>query len=116
MLSDPQTITVATVARVMPRTESDGTSSIYTSADGNWTLTIAHKVSKGRVRSLARLDQRAVVADPLTAQNDYQVLSEYYVIERPEYGFSSTNVSDHATGFKAWLDTTMIGKLYGRES
>jgi hypothetical protein len=65
---------------------------------------------------MARLDQKAVVADPLTAVNDYETLSAYIVIDRPLAGFTSTQVEQLITGFKTWLDATAIGKLYGQES
>jgi hypothetical protein len=65
---------------------------------------------------MARIDQLAVVADPLTAVNDYETLSFYVVIDRPKYGFSSTQVDQLVSGLKTWLDSTSVGKLYGRES
>lgn len=65
---------------------------------------------------MARIDQRAIVPDPLTAVNDYEVLSFYFVIDRPEVGFSQVQVEQLIAGLKTWLDTTVIGKLYGSES
>ena len=60
--------------------------------------------------------QRAVVADPLTAVNDYETVAISLQIDRPEVGFTSTQIDQMIAGFKTWLDTTMVGKLYGRES
>jgi len=114
--SDPQTVTVATVAQSMPRIMSDGNKSVYAKADGTFTMTVSHTESKGRIRSLVRVDQRAIVADPLTAVNDYETLSTYLVIERPVYGFTATNQYDLIAGLKTWLDSTASGKLFGRES
>lgn len=116
MLTDPQSITVNAVAQSMPKVISDGTSSTYEKADGTFRLKVSHQVSKGRVRSLARFEQRAVVADPLTAVNDYETLVFYVNIDRPEVGFTSTQVQQLVAGFNSWLNGTMVDKLYGRES
>jgi hypothetical protein len=117
MLSDPQSITVNAVAQSMPKLSTSGTSAVYQKSDSTYKLEVSHqKAAKNRIRSLARFTRRAVVADPLTAVNDYETLSVQVVIDRPEVGFSSTEVDQLVTGFKAWLDSTMIGKLYAQES
>jgi hypothetical protein len=116
MLTDPQTITVNAVAKTMPKVSSNGTSTQYKLADDSFRLDVSHQKSKGRIRSLAKVTQRAVVADPLTSVNDYEELAVHVVIDRPEVGFTSTQVDQLLTGFKTWLDSTMVGKLYGQES
>lgn len=116
MLADPQVVTVNAVAQSMPRVEIDGQKAIYRKSDGTYQLTISHQVQKDKIRSVARLDFKAVVADPLTAENDYETLSTYVVVERPSYGFTMTNLEQQITGFKTWLDNTMVDKLFGLES
>jgi hypothetical protein len=116
MFSDPQTITVNAVAQAMPRVETSGRKSIYQKSDQTFTLTVSHTPSRDRVRSMARVDQKAVVADPLTAVNDYETLSFYVVVDRPLAGFTSTQTEQLIAGFKTWLDSTAIGKLFGQES
>lgn len=120
MFTDPQTITINSIAKTLARVMQNGTSAVYKTADGNFTFTISHQTSgksgNSRIRTMVRLDQRAVVADPLTAENDYQVLSQYYVIDRPEVGFTDTQVDQHRAGLTAWLTTANVGKLFGQES
>lgn len=116
MFADPQSVTVATVAKSMPRISTKDTSSIYSKDDETYKLTISHQKSNSRVRSMARIDRREVVADPLTAVNDYETLSIYLVIDRPEVGFTGTQVNDVVVGFKTWLDATAVGRLVGQES
>jgi len=116
MFTDPQSITVAGVAKSMPRVSSDGKKTIYQNSDETYRFTISHTESGDRVRSMARVDNRAIVADPLTAVNDFQTLSFYVVVDRPQYGFSSTNVNDLIAAVKTWLDSTNVGKLFGKES
>jgi hypothetical protein len=115
--SDPQSVTVNAVAKSMPRVETDGKKSVYQKSDGTFKLTISHTpTGNGRIRTMARIDQRAVVPDPLTAVNDYETLSFYVVIDRPEVGFSATEVGYLTAGLVAWLDSTAVGKLFGLES
>jgi hypothetical protein len=116
MFTDPQVVTVNAVAKSMPRIKTDGLSAIYSMSDETFKLTISHQKSNTRIRSMARIDQRAIVPDPLTAVNDYETLSFYIVVDRPEVGFSSTTVDQLIAGLKTWLDSTAIGKLYGQES
>lgn len=116
MFADPQTVTVNAVAQTMPRVETDGQKSVYSKADGSYKLTISHSLQKDKIRSVARLDFRAVVADPLTAVNDYETQTTYLVIERPNYGFTMVQLEQQIAGFKTWLDNAAIDKLFGTES
>lgn len=116
MFADPQSITVNGVAKSMARVESTGKKAIYSNADGTFTMTISHQVLKDKIRTLVRVDQRKVVADPLTAVNDYATLSTMHIIERPLYGFSATELEHQLVAQEAWQDATSIGKLYGQES
>lgn len=117
MFADPITITVNGVAKVLARITSVGLKAEYANADETYKLTISHQVmNNGRVKSMARVDRREIVTNPLDSSTDYDTLSEWYVIERPSYGFTTANVTDVATGFKAWLDNAVITKLLGKES
>lgn len=116
MFADPQVVTVNAVARSMARILMNGTSATYQNSDESFKLTISHTKSGTRTRSMARLDQRKIVTDPLSSKQDYDTLSFYFVIDRPEYGFSQTEVEQLIAGLKTWLDNTAIGKLFGRES
>lgn len=118
MFADPVTVTVNAVARVMARVSTNGTSSVYESADGNWKLSISHQLTNNkRIKTLARLDQRKIVADPLTAVNDFEIFTTFTVSERPEVGFSQAEVEQQIVGFNTWLslNATQV-KLYGKES
>jgi hypothetical protein len=119
-LSDPQTITVNAVAKAMPRILNEGSHSLYQMSDQTFSLDIRHLASrkdkKSRVKSFAAFTQRAVVPDPLTAVNDFETVSISVLVDRPEAGFTATQIDQMVAGFKTWLDTTMVTKLYGRES
>lgn len=116
MLADPQSITVNSVAQSMPRIETSGLSSKYSKDDESYKLSISHTKTNDRVRSMVRVDNRAVVPDPLTAVNDYENLGVYLVIDRPVVGFTSTQVDYLVQALKTWLSTANVVKVYGLES
>lgn len=115
--TDPQSVTINAVAKSMARIETEGMKSIYQNADESFKFTISHQKTGGnRYRSMTRLDQRVVAADPLTSVNDWQILGVYLVIDRPIVGFTSVQVEQHVAGILAWHTSPTIAKLYGLES
>lgn len=120
MLSDPQTITVNAVAKVMPKILSDGSHSVYQLADQSFTLDVRHtstkKDKKSRVKSLITFTQKSVVADPLTSVNDFESLVFSVQVDRPEAGFTSAQTQQLVAGFQTWFNATMVDKIFGRES
>jgi len=92
---------------------------MFEMSDKTFSLSIKHtsfkQDKKSRVKSLVVFTQRAVVADPLTAINDYETCSVSCQIDRPEAGFTQTQIEQLVTGFQSWLNTAMVDKLYGRE-
>lgn len=117
MFADPQTITISTVAQTMPRVEVGNRRAVYRKADGTHILTISHASASGnRMRSMVRIDKNAVVPDPITQVNDTETLGVYLVIDRPEQGFTVSEVDAVIQGLKAWLTTAAVTALYGQES
>lgn len=117
MFSEPITITVDGVAKVMPRVSSVGQKSLYQLPDGTFNLIIDHNKTKaGRLRHVSRFEERAVVVNPLDSSNDYDTTALTIIIERPEFGFSMDRVDDLLQAFKVWLTTATMNKLYGQES
>jgi len=117
MYNDPQSVTVNSVAKSMPRISTGDQKAIYRNADGSFTMTISHqKVGNGRIKSLVRIDQRKVVTDPVSAVTDYDTLTTMIIQERPDYGFSMVEVEQQWAAHVAWLTTGNVDKLYGGES
>jgi hypothetical protein len=121
MFADPITVTIAGNAKTLGRVSTNGTSSVYKTSDGVYTLTISHqrttKNGKSYIRSMARLDFKKVVADPLTSVNDFETLSTYTVEERPDFGFTSTEVKDQLAGYNTWFGLSASqDKIIGGES
>lgn len=118
MFSEPITITVNAVPIAMNRRSSAGTSALYASADGLWTLEISHKdIGKDRIRSVAKLTQKKIVTNPLDSTNDWDTNVTYSVNERPRFGFTSTEMKNQFSGFSTWfvLSATQ-DKLLAEES
>lgn len=116
MFTDPQTITINAVPFVCARVSTEGRKSTYQTNDLLMSLTLSHILAKDRVRSMARFDWKKIVADPLTAVNDYETLSLYQVIDRPLAGFSVVEVQQFIAGFETWDDAAAQAKRYGQES
>lgn len=117
MFTEPISITVNSVAQSMPRVSSKERASVYMKADQSFTLSISHtSAAKGHIRSLVRLDQRAVVTNPLDSTNDYDTMSFYVVLDRPSYGFTQAQAEQLVAGFQSWLTAGNVDKLWGQES
>jgi len=117
--ADPLVITVNAVAQSMARIESAGKSAKYRKLDGLWEAFVSHQLGKGRIRSVIRLTQNAVVADPITAVNDLDFQAVSVLIDRPLAGFSLTQLEQQTNGLTSFLSASSnaaIGRLYGLES
>jgi hypothetical protein len=115
---EPITITVNGVGLSFAKRETSGTSSKWSTADNLWELIISHQIiGENRVRSMARLNQRKIVTDPVDSTNDWDTSSTWLVQERPEFGFSTTELKNQVTGFTTWdvLSATQ-DKILNRES
>lgn len=99
--SDPQSVTIATVATSLPRVSSGVNSGIFSTPDGLVKLTISHVYGK-RTRSSIRLDFAKVAPDPLiSAQNIKYSMSAYLVVDTPVTGYT---VADAVSNVKALAD------------
>lgn len=114
--ADPQSITVNAIAKSMDRVKSEGFRSEYAMPDQEYKMVISHQVTKGRIRRMVRVDFRKVVADPLTAVNDYQNLGVYFVIDEPEYGFTDTDIDYVVQALKTWASSANVLKVLGNQS
>jgi len=124
-LADPQSITVAAVAKSMPRVSSNTGNnqrkSTYQTSDRIFSLDVLHRDlvrnKRNRTVSLVTFTQKAVVADPLNASLLVNETMSWSVqIDHPVDGFTLTQATDMWTGFKTWYDTTLAGKIWGGES
>lgn len=117
MFTDPQSITVNGVAKSMPRISTGAKESVYATADELFRLRISHTITQDqRRRHLVRVDQRTIAADPLTAENSYQELGCYVVIDEPFIGFSDTEIGYLVAALAAYLTAGNVAKVLGSET
>lgn len=117
MFTDPQSVTIATVATPVPRVGVAGNGSTYSSANGDVKLVINHQQGK-RNRRTVRLDFRKTAADPLLdgVSREY-TMSAYIVIDHPSVGYNSTEVVANVKALTDYLATSgLVARIYGGES
>lgn len=103
MLTDPQSVTINSVANSLPAVSRGVGTSSYQKADGTVKLTIAHQTGK-RTRRTVRLDFNKIAADPLiSAQNIKYSMSAYLVVDIPITGFTITEQQYIVDALTAWL-------------
>jgi len=119
MLTDPQVVTVNSVAQSMPRISLGNLQAQYATADGSYKLKIAHTVSN-RERSVIRLDASKIGVDPLqSALSKPYSFSVYEVIDRPlnGAGWTDAEMVFILNGFHTYMATAGLGaKILGLES
>lgn len=116
MFTDPQSVTVNSVAQSMPRIKVGATDSTYRTADGNFQLRISHQSTKARARRMVRLDQSKIATDPLTTNNVSVSAGVYIVVDEPLVGFTDAELDYLVDALVGWLSAGNIAKLLGSES
>lgn len=118
-LTEPQSVTIASVANSLPRVAVQGNSSTYKSNDGNVTLTISHQYGK-RNRHLVRLEHKKIAPDPLiSSQNIVHGMACHLVIDTPVTGYTvpqQKEIVDALLGFLTASSSAVITKVAGGES
>lgn len=114
--SDPQVITINTVANTLPRTSSGVDTGAFTKDDGNVKLTVSHSYNK-RTRRMLRLDHRKIAPDPLAADlNTEYAMSCYIVVDVPKIGYTVVEqkqivdaLRDHLAANSGAVTTKLLG-------
>lgn len=117
MFSDPQSVTVNTVAKSLPRVGSSLNASKYTSSDRALSLSITHTDGRRR-QDRIRLDATKVITDPMASDRNIAVsMSVYTVVDTPTVGYSQTEVVEQLIALADWLKASgNAAKLVGGES
>jgi hypothetical protein len=119
VFTDPQSVTVSSVAQTLPRVSTGDRSATYTKDDETYSLTISHTTTnRGRVRRLVRLDNAKVAVDPFVANQSRKfTASTYLVIEEPADGaYSNSELLAISKGFVAYLTDANLTKVIAGES
>lgn len=118
MFTDPQTLTVAAVAKALPRVSTGDRTSTYESEALGYRLRLSHFLGKQRTRRTARFDSTKTAADPFLSGVTKQVsMSVLVSIDHPISGYTSTEIADITKAITDWLGTTAnLNKVVGGES
>lgn len=101
--SDPQSLTINSVAVSLPRTAFGTSSGAFTAADGNVKLSISHQSGK-RNRHVIRVDHSKIASDPFVSSvNAKFSMSAYVVIDVPATGYTAAEAKQVADGLAAYL-------------
>jgi hypothetical protein len=104
--SDPQSLTINSVAVSLPRTSFTANSGAFTAADGTVKLSVSHQSGK-RNRHVIRVDHSKIAADPfLSSVNTKFSMSAYVVIDVPATGYTATEAKQVADALAAYLTAT----------
>jgi hypothetical protein len=119
-LSDPQSVTLNSVATSLPRVSTGENQARYQKDDGFVKLSISHSPSKTNTRRVIRLDTTDVAADPLLAGVNREVpFGVYMVIVSPNVGLSLASQKDKVLGLTTALTASsgaLLTKILGGES
>lgn len=117
--TDPQTVTISTVAQSLPRTSSGNSAGVFTKDDGNVKLSVSSAYGK-RTRRTARLDFSKIAPDPLISSTNIKYsMSAYVVVDTPITGFTNAEAKAIVDALTKWLtDTSGVNttKLLGGEN
>lgn len=101
--SDPQSLTINSVATSLPRVAFGTNSGAFSTADGTTKLTISHQNGK-RNRHVVRVDANKIAADPFAANVNTKVsMSAYVVVDVPSSGYSQAEQKQIVDALTAYL-------------
>jgi hypothetical protein len=112
-LADPQSATIGGVATSMPRTDTG----LFTSADGNVTLSVTHAKQKGTQYDAVTLRKDAISADPIfTTQNVRGYAQATISFKRTLIGMTAADAIALAKAIRDWATDAQIAKIAGLEA
>jgi hypothetical protein len=118
-LTDPQKINPGSGSVDLPRVNVKGSESQYSSADGLLTIT-ASTVRGKRKRTVFRVDQNKIAADPFKPADNVQLSQSVYIVcDRPLAGFTNAETLELLSGLIAQgaaSSNAVFTKVIGGES
>lgn len=117
MFTEPQSVTVNSVAKSLPRVSYGNREGIFESRTDGLRLRVTHVLGK-RNRRIARLDITKTAADPLLDGVSRQYsMSVYLTIDAPTVGFADSEVANNAQALIDWADVAAnLNKVVAGES
>lgn len=116
LFSDPQSVTVNTVAKSLPRVGTSLTESKYQSSDRAYTFKV-RSTSGRRNLNTVRLENSKIVTDPFASDRQLPVgCSSIFTIDSPVTGYTAAELIEQVVALADWLKAgTNAAKLVGGE-
>jgi hypothetical protein len=118
-LSDPQTVTVNSVAKTLQRVASGNYSGTFHSEADGLTLKVDHTFGR-RNRSQARLEISKIAADVLVpSTNTPYSMTVQLFIDVPPQGFTTAEMTNNLKALVDWFTASTYantGKIVNKES
>jgi len=119
VFTDPQSVTINSIAVSLPRVSSETNKGVFRSSDNYVTETASHTYGN-RTRRPFRIDHSKIVPDPLVStQNNLQSASFYLVADVPKTGYTVAEQKQVLDGLIAQLNASsgaLITKWLGGEN
>lgn len=116
--TDPQTVTINSVAQTLARTGMTDQLGTFQKDDGTVVLLVGQQKGRRNRRSL-RLNFRKIAADPLMADRNLEyTMSAYLVVDVPTVGFTvaeAKQVVDALTAYLTASSGARVTQLLGGE-
>lgn len=103
MLADPQSITLSQGAKTASRILTGTARGRFASPDSTTVLEVETDGTANRARTIVRVTDSKIAADPLTAQMQQVSASATLTINRPLATFTETEVVALVSGLTTWL-------------
>lgn len=117
--SDPQTVTISTVAQTLPRTSSGENSGVFTKDDGTVKLSVLHTNGR-RNRHTVRLEHSKIAPDPLISSTDVRYsMTVFMTADVPVTGYTVAEakaIIDALTGYLTASSGARATQLLGGEN
>jgi hypothetical protein len=117
-LADPQSLTLLTVPYTLARVSVNGQAATYATADEALSMLIQHILTKAkRKRHEVKVTWTKVVTNPIDSSTDSDSTTLSFVIDRPPFGFTESDIVGLVSSFSSWIGTSgLVAKLYGSQS
>lgn len=103
MLADPQSLTLSQGAKTAARVLTGTTRGRFVAPDGTATLEVETDGTANRQRTIVRVVDQKVAADPLTAVMQKVSASATLTINRPLATFTEAEIVSLVAGLTTWL-------------
>jgi len=117
--ADPQSVTINSIAKSLPRTSNGLDSGAFTKDDREVKLTVSHAYGK-RNRRQIRLDHQKLTADVMDSSvNTLYSMGVYLVVDVPTAGYTLAEQKQVVDGLTAYLTASSgarVTQLLGGEN